>query len=94
MTILYAVMFILSLLLPIFVFVKNKYKSEIWLFIIYISICIVNFGYLLISISNNLNFALFANKIAYLGNIFVLMSMFFLISKICSIKFTKYFKIT
>lgn len=82
MTIIYLLLFFISLLLPIYSLINKKYKEEIWLFIFYVSVSIVNLGYCLISISSTLDFALLANKISYLGNIIVIMSMLFLITKI------------
>lgn len=87
MAYIYFILFIISLLLPTISFIKREFKKEKWLFIIYTSISIVNLGYMLIAMSKTLEFALFANKITYLGQIFVIISMIFLISKICKFKF-------
>ena len=48
-------------------FVKEKH---IWLLLMIISVCVVNVGYLCLSLSPSLNHALMANRIAYLGNVF------------------------
>ncbi len=93
MTIIYLLLFFISLLLPIYSLINKKYKEEIWLFIFYVSVSIVNLGYCLISISSTLDFALLANKISYLGNIIVIMSMLFLITKISGYDLSKRLKI-
>jgi len=82
----YIIIFALSLLLPIgyFPYVGKKQK-EFWLFILFIAVCIVNFGYLLLSVSKTVEFALFANKVAYFGQVFVPLCMFMIISKLCGI---------
>lgn len=81
MTVAYGVIFVLSLLLPVcyYLFVREKQK-EPWLFVLNIAVCVVNLGYLLLSLSKNLDFALAANKIVYLGQVFVPLCMFMIIS--------------
>lgn len=91
MTIAYAVIFTLSLLLPIgyYVFVHKKQK-EPWLLVLYISVCIVNLGYALLSASKTVEFALFANKVAYLGQSFIPLCMFMIISGLCGYRYKKH----
>ena len=93
MTAAYCVIFALSLLLPVgyFLFVR-KHKSEPWLFVLFISVCVVNFGYLLLSVSETEAFALTANKIAYLGQVFVPVCMFMIISSLCGFVYKKWVK--
>jgi DNA-binding CsgD family transcriptional regulator len=52
---------------------------------------VVNLGYLLTSLSKTVDFALWANKIAYLGQVFVPMCMFMIISKLCGFAYKKWF---
>lgn len=86
----YLVLFIISLLLlPIYFISISKRKDEHWLFILLICVSIVNLGYLLISISRTVDFALFSNKIVYLGQVFIPLCMFMIISKLCGYKFNK-----
>jgi len=84
MTIAYGVIFTLSLLLPVgyYLFVR-KSQNEPWLFALYLSVCVVNFGYMLLSLSRTVDFALTANKIAYLGQVFVPLCMLMIISRLC-----------
>ena len=88
MSIAYAVMFVISLLLltGYCVFVRKK---DIWLFLLFICVAIVNLGYLLMSCSKTLEFALLSNKIAYLGSIFLSMCMLMTIVNLCGIKYKK-----
>lgn len=84
----YSIMVIVSILLAFGYFVIVQKKDK-WLIVLYVAVCLVNLGYLLLSISSNINFALFANKLAYLGQIFVITSMFMIIIKLCGITYNK-----
>jgi len=64
-------------------------KREPWLLILYISVFIVNCGYLVLSVSKTLDAALFANRISYLGSVFLPFSMLLSIMDVCRIKYTK-----
>ena len=91
MTIAYSIIFALSLLLPFgyFLFVRKTHK-EPWLFVLHLSVCVVNLGYLLLSVSKTVEFALFANKIAYFGQVFVPLCMFMIISSLCGFNYKKW----
>ena len=93
MTIAYGVIFALSLLLPIgyYLFVR-KSQNEPWLFVLNLSVCFVNLGYLLLSLSKTVEFALFANKIAYFGQVFVPLCMFMIISSLSGFHYRKWVK--
>ena len=87
----YGVLFILSvLLIPLYFICINKRKEEYWLLVLIICVSFVNLGYLLISLSQTIEFALFSNKVAYLGQVFIPMSMLMIISKLCGFKFNKF----
>ena len=78
----YGGIFVLSLcLLPLYF--RFIHKKEPWLFCLFACVCVVNLGYLLISVSKTVEFALFANKLAYLGQVFIPMCMLILITKLC-----------
>ena len=82
------------LLLPIyFLFVREKH-NEPWMFIFCICVSIVNLGYTLIALSNTVEFALFSNKIAYLGQVMIPLCMFIMISRRCGYRFKKWVIIT
>ena len=93
MTIAYGVIFALSLLLPIgyFLFVRKSHNQP-WLFVLYLSVCVVHFGYLLLALSKTVGFALTANKIAYFGQVFVPLCMFMIISGLCGFIYKKWVK--
>ena len=87
----YGVIFLASLvLLPLYFMFVRKKQNEPWLFVLFICIALVNLGYLLTSLSKTVEFALWANKIAYLGQVFVPMCMFMLISKLCGFTYKKW----
>ena len=90
---LYGIIFALSLLLPVgyYLFVRKK-QNEHWLFVLYLSVCVVNLGYLLLSLSKTVAFALFANKLAYFGQVFVPLCMFMIISKLSGLNYKKWVK--
>ena len=91
MVIAYSIIFILSLCMPPLYFTSiRKKKDEPWLLVLFICIATVNLGYLLTSLSKTVDFALWANKIAYLGQVFVPMCMFMLISKLCGFTYKKW----
>lgn len=64
-------------------------KKEPWLLLLYICVTIVNVGYFLISVSKTVEFAIFANDIAYFGSVFFSMSMLLTIVKLCGFEIKK-----
>lgn len=88
MVLAYSIMLIVSFLLALLYFFFIKRKNS-WLAILFVSVCLVNLGYLLIAIADTDTFAILANKIAYLGQIFVISSMFMIVIKTCGIKYKK-----
>ncbi|MBQ7326778.1 MAG: hypothetical protein IJW93_04815 [Clostridia bacterium] len=89
MTAVYCVIFAISLIIPVGYFLIAKNRRDIWLFLLDIGICVVNLGYLILSASKTVELALFANKLAYFGQVVVIMSMFLIIARLCGIKRTK-----
>ena len=86
----YGGIFAISLvLLPLYFHFIHKKQKEPWLFALFTCIALVNLGYLLISVSTTVDFALFANKIAYLGQTFIPVCMFMLIAKLCGFTYKK-----
>jgi len=68
-------------------------KKEVWFFILFTSVFIVNIGYLMLSVSKDMETALLANRIAYLGSVFLPLSMIMIImnvSKLCYKKWVPY----
>ena len=80
-----------GLLIAYLLMVKDK---EFWLTMLYISIAVVNLGYLLISLANTVGFALFANDVAYLGSVFLSAFMLLTIVRLCGFEIKKAHVIT
>ena len=91
----YGGIFLISLLLlPVyFLFVRKKH-DEPWMLVFCICVSIVNLGYTLIAVSKTVGFALFANKIAYLGQVMLPLCMFMMISRRCGYHFKKWISLT
>ena len=91
MAIAYGLIFVLSLIMPIlyFVYIRKK-QDEPWLLVLFICVSVVTLGYFLLSLSRTVEFALWANKITYLGQVVVPLSMFMIISKLCGYTYKKW----
>ena len=91
MVIAYGLIFAVSLIMsPLyFAFIRKK-QDEPWLLILFLCVSVVTLGYFLVSISKTVEFALWANKITYLGQVFVPMCMFMIISKLCGFTYKKW----
>lgn len=91
-SVIYGVMACVALLLACgyCVIIQNK---EMWLIWLYFSIFIANLGYFTISISKNLQEALLANRLAYLGCVFLPLFMFMSVSKVCKFIIHKWFMV-
>lgn len=87
-SIIYAVITVISLLLAVGYCCMMR-KKEAWLMLLYISVFIVNFGYLSLSISKTLGEALLANRISYLGSAFLPLCMLMTIMNVCKTGFRK-----
>lgn len=92
MAIAYGLIFVLSLMMPplYFAFIRKK-QDEPWLLVLFLCVCVVTLGYFLVSLSKTVEFALWANKITYLGQVFVPMCMFMIILKLCGFTYKKWF---
>jgi DNA-binding CsgD family transcriptional regulator len=91
MAIAYGLIFAVSLIMPplYFAYIRKK-QNEPWLFVLFLCVSVVTFGYFLVSISKTVDFALWANKVTYLGQVFVPMCMFMIISKLCGFTYKKW----
>ena len=69
-------------------------KKEPWLCLLYICVTVVNLGYFLLSVSKTVEFAIFANDVAYLGSVFLSMSMLLTIARLCGFEIRKKLVIT
>lgn len=66
-------------------------RKENWLIWLYFSVFIANLGYFTLSISKTLEEALLANRLAYLGCVFLPLFMFMTIVKVCHLNILKIF---
>lgn len=58
-------------------------KREFWLSLLYVSVAVVNLGYLLLSAARSLELAILANDVVYLGSVYLSLCMLFTIVKLC-----------
>ena len=88
MAIVYGIIVVISFLLAICYSVLVR-KKKLWLVWLFFSVFIVNLGYLILSISTTLEEALLANRVAYLGSVFLPFFMLMTIMDICKIQYKK-----
>ena len=88
MSIIYGAAAVLALLLLIgCCFVRKK---TVWFIVLFSSVLVVNIGYFSLSVSPCLEAALLANRIAYLGSVFLPMSMLMIILKVTNTSYSKW----
>lgn len=66
--------------------IKNR---AFWMGMLFVCITLVNLGYLMLSLAKSVEFAIFANDVAYLGSVFLSMCMFLTIAKLCGFTVNK-----
>ena len=66
-------------------------KKNTWLQLLFVSVVIVNCGYFALAISKTLPEALLANRISYLGSVFLPLCMLMSIMDVCRVNYTKKF---
>jgi len=64
-------------------------KKDPWFVLLFSSIFVVNTGYLALSVSKTLEGALWANRLSYLGSVFLPLSMLMAILDTCRMKYAK-----
>ncbi len=89
MTALYGIVFIVSLLMIGIYFMVDK-KRDIWMLLVFLCVAMCDLGYFLLSISKTLDFAVWANRIAYLGNVFLPFSILMMIMNLCRLNYPKF----
>lgn len=90
MAIIYGVITVLSLLLFLG-YCCIVQKKDTWFVLLYISVFVVNLGYFALAISTTLGEAMLANRIAYLGSVFLPLCMLMIIMDVCRIDYSKIF---
>ena len=89
MTTLYGIIFAISLLMIAAYFFVDR-KRDIWLLLLFICVAVCDLGYFLLSVAKNLDFALWANRIAYLGSIFLPFSILMMIMNLSRFTYLKW----
>ncbi len=89
MSIIYLSTTILSLVMLLGYFLSIR-KTEPWFVVLFVAVFVVNAGYFLLSISDTLNKALWANRISYLGSAFLPLSMIMIIMKVSRLRYKKF----
>lgn len=93
LSIIYGAAAVLSLLLLIgCLFLVRKKKT--WFVLLFSSVLVVNIGYTFLSVSTCLEMALLANRISYLGSVFLPMAMLMIILNITNTKCKKWVSIS
>ena len=64
-------------------------KKEGWFYVLFASVFVVNVGYLALATADTLEIALWANRISYLGSVFLPLSMFMTILKLSNLNYKK-----
>lgn len=65
------------------------HKNKKWFILLFSSVLVVNVGYTFLSVSNGLEMALWANRLSYLGSVFLPLSMLMIILNITNTKCKK-----
>ncbi|MBP3300649.1 MAG: hypothetical protein J6M34_04005 [Clostridia bacterium] len=88
LSVVYGVAAVLSLLLLVacLVFVR---KNRLWFIILFSSVLVVNVGYTLLSVSTSLEMALWANRLSYLGSVFLPFSMLMILLGVTNTPYRK-----
>lgn len=88
LSIIYGTAALISLLLLIgcVLFVRKK---KTWFLLLFSSVLVVNIGYTFLSVSPNLEMALWANRVSYLGSVFLPFSMFMNILNVTNTSYKK-----
>ncbi|MBE7033778.1 MAG: hypothetical protein E7406_06075 [Ruminococcaceae bacterium] len=91
-SIIYLITTLLSLALLAGYFLSMK-KKDGWFIVLFVSVFVVNSGYFSLSVSDTLNGALWANRISYLGSVFLPLSMIMIIFNVTKTNYKKWVSI-
>ena len=89
MSVVYGVAAALSLVLLV-IYCSTVKKKDPWYLLLFASIMVVNIGYFALAISQGLGEALLANRLSYLGSVFLPLSMLMIIVNATHIRFRKW----
>lgn len=85
----YAVTVVLSFLL-LGAYCMLIKKKDSWMLLLFAAIFVTNCGYLSLSVSQSLEEALLANRIAYFGSVFLSPAMLMIVIRACDLKYKKW----
>lgn len=88
-SVIYGITALLALLLLVG-YCRVRRDGDPWFLLLFISVLVVNTGYLALAVSDNLQQALWANRLSYLGSVFLPLSMFMIILKVTNIPYRKW----
>ena len=64
-------------------------KKNVWLTWLFFSMCVVHLGYFGISVSRSVEGALWGNRVAYLGNVFLPVCMLLTVLDVCEVRYRR-----
>jgi len=70
---------------------KVVHENRPWFLLLFSSVLVVNIGYTLLSVSTGLEMALMANRLAYLGSVFLPLSMVMVILNVTNTRYPRWF---
>lgn len=85
----YGLLSVLALVLLIGYAAAVKKKNP-WLMMLFVAVTVVNAGYFLLSASNTLTQALFANRLSYLGSVFLPLAMLMVVLNVTKQNYPKW----
>ena len=89
MTTVYGIIFAVALVMVgVYFFVDRK--RDIWLMLLFISVAVCDLSYFLLSASETLNAALWSNRLAYLGSVFLPFSLLMMIMNLSRFRYPKF----
>ncbi len=89
LTIIYGAAAVLSLLLLIGCLLLVR-KNRAWFILLFSSVLVVNIGYTFLAMSTCLEMALWANRVAYLGSVFLPLAMLMIILDVSGTKYPRW----
>lgn len=89
MTTVYGIIFAVALVMIGAYFFVDR-KRDIWLMLLFISVAVCDLGYFLLSASQTLNVALWSNRLAYLGSVFLPFSLLMMIMNLSRFRYPKF----
>ena len=89
MTTVYGIIFAVALVMIGAYFFVDR-KRDIWLMLLFISVAVCDLGYFLLSASKTLNVALWSNRLAYLGSVFLPFSLLMMIMNLSRFRYPKF----